>query len=579
MLLVCLWMAWATSAIALHTTGDLSVCLLTFTHPIKDGASLAPHLRRLLEEGLTAGPAPTLGEFLLSKGATWSILDTPTTLQLGLFLPLPATEAAEVAAVFCQHLVIRFQTMTWPTPSPSWRDHLKDFCLRRWPPRRPPPFLSVWVNPPLTPHRDRLVGILKAITWPNGADPDPNPALPSCELVCPETPPRVTHLAAWEHPSLETIVAARFLGERFIRLPGSQGQHSYEVWTFPQAVVLALSGNAPLDHLWERDAFTTKFLTLTDDPASSPAWNGFADHCARVHRAERGELEKGAFLESWIQHLGLGDQGADRPTFRRPDHQERVICLPRPILHRIVARLDSRPRYAALRSPSPSPPEGGASRQPAKGTSAPTDPTQEIDVVVAIRGPASVLETLDRSLDQAPVPELAGSTFQPGPEGVWLWRWTVPRAGLTYALSAARSLVGAALGLPPPSAADPLAPRREEFPGLDLALVAASPLPPYELFGLLQQGWPNAVHPSDHAQGATQGSATTGSPTEVVRATRALDLATLRTVLGLPDASPAALHGRWTLQTATGSGLARIVATLLLLNISPDRIESVDSLF
>lgn len=579
LLLIGLFLPLTIPATGLHTSGDLSICLLTFTPPVKEGASLASPLRQLLEGSLASGPAPTLSELLLAKGATWSILETPTTLQLGLFLPLPAAEAAELAAVFCQYLVIRFQTATWRAPAPNWVDQLKDFCLQRWPSPRTPPFLTLYVNPPLTPYRDRLASILKGIIDP--VEPtSPQDAPLSHEKVCPSSPPRVTHLAAWLPASLEAITAARFLGERFLRLPGGQGHHSYDIWTFPQAVVLALSATAPLERLWERDAFTADFLALNDDPASSPAWIGFADHFTRIHRAERGELEKGAFLEAWRHHLGLTDQKTDRPVFRRPDQRERVICLPRPLLHRLVARLDSHPRYAAVRSPTalPSAEKSKPDQRHQEGTSASSDLTQDIDVVVAIRGSGPALDTLARSIAQAPVPELAGSTFQPASHGIWFWRWSVPRASLTYSLSAARALVEAVFGLSAPDRAGSATPPAPVGPPIEVAVVAASPLPPYELFGLLQQGWPPPTQFSE--AGLASGiSPATPPPAQPRSVARSLDQATLRTLLGLPTASPAALQGRWTIQTATGSGLARIVASLLLLNIAPESIESVDSLF
>ncbi|NLI76967.1 MAG: hypothetical protein GX442_11070 [Candidatus Riflebacteria bacterium] len=530
--LVLAWLflvAVAVPVSALQTSGDLSVCVLTFELPSREGGSLAPDLRSLLEDGLATATDPSLGRFLLSRGATWRTLETPTTLQLGLFLPMPPAEAEEIATVLCKHLSFRLAATRFPSRPATWVDGTLQYCRHLLPQTTPAtPRVTLWLNPSLQGARKKLGELLPSLALPAPT----SPATPSADLVCPNLEPRVIHLALWNEPTPEDIVSARFLGERFVRLPGARGSLSFDLWTLPQAVVLALVATGPIDSLWERDALAADFLRLTDDPASSAAWTGFAAQCVRVHQNELLDLEKGSFLEAWFDHMGIGEFTQERFAFRRPDRIERLVCLPNPLQHRFTARLDSRPRLAALSGPAPS---------------------DTLEVSIALRGKASVLARLARSIDQVAAPELSGSTHETTPQGLFLWRWSVRRPGLTYSLSLARSLLTAALKL------DGTTPPPDEFPGLDIAVVAVGSCRPFELFGLLQQGWPQRPAPAP--------------------APRILDLDSLRSILDLPAAPPGALRGRWTIQTATGSGLARLVARLLLDDIPPESLESVSRLF
>lgn len=509
---------------------NLSVLVLTFDLAEPTGASLVKALQTIVREDLSASAPPSLGDFLLSRGAKWTFLETASTLQLGMFLPMAPEEAEEIASVFLKHLAVRLAAARLPPASPGPLDELRRFSHHLIARPNGRARVSLWLQGGFRKSAPKLEEIAATIALPS---PAPSPGPPSADLVIPNEMPRAVHLAIWDRPSGNAIVSAKFLGERFIRLPTANQAFSYDIWTFPEGVVLTLVATAPLDRLWEKDGVIADFLQHHQEIASSPQWAAFAAQSSRLHEAERKDLEKGAFLEAWGEHLGLPEPGRSLFAFQHPDRLERVVCLPHPFLHRISTKLDSNPRYSAISA---------------------SDLGDTVHLVVALQGSPELLSRLGSRINLAGIPELTGSTWETTIDGLLLWSWSVPRTSVSYSLSTARSALESAMkaeGQP----ATPLDP----FPGLRIAVVGVGSPKSFILFGLLQLGWPGLP-------GTTP-------------ACRPLDLDGLRTVLDLPAAPASALKGRWTIKTAMSSGMAHLVSRLLLMNILPESLEKVEGLF
>jgi hypothetical protein len=166
----------------------------------------------------------------------------------------------------------------------------------------------------------------------------------------------LVHLLRWEPTNKAGLISAKFLGERFVRLPHVRAGLAYELWADPGGITLALTASTTLAELAPLELVVDQFLTFSSSIASD-AWATFQSDLQHQIQSDVGDLGKGLFLEAWLRHVGLTPPIHAATGFLAPKTQTSMVCLPSASLHSIIWQTDREPLLAAVRFPSAGSPD------------------------------------------------------------------------------------------------------------------------------------------------------------------------------------------------------------------------------
>lgn len=509
------------------------VAVLTIDAPWDNSIQRGPETATLLKDALEAEPAPSIKEMILSQGGSWRILQTPQMIQLGLFLPMGIPEAEAILGNLIDRLSSRLQNPLWqPRPvglSDIIAGHLQTETSLHGK-------ISLWLSPPLEQSKEAIGSHLQKLPpLPGNRDI----ARFSPEIVLANEPPTFIRLATWDHLDPCAMASARFFGERFAQLNNERIHWQYDVWAFPDKVALVLIATSSLDQLYRLPDLAESLQANVTAVGSGIEARAFLKNWLQVIEEDRSDLEKGAFLQAWENHVSTVPVDCASIGIRPPSRVESLITLPSSSQHRYLADSSGSPGIAAV-------------RYPLTGSRA--------ELAISIHSSPDLLETIESQFDRTDLALTRRPNVHRIEPDLLLIQTSVSIENLSAVVSILRNYllsstvpISGALGstsriIDPTIAAS-----------LDVTVLGIADLPPFQLLAKLREGWSQRTRPSPlHSQ--------------------PLDLPQLAAALELASSTPRLMQGRWMMRSSTPGGMAQILAHLLARHNSFDGPDSIEAL-
>lgn len=482
---------------------SLNSVVVTFSPPVINGINCSEDLFQTLLVTMRDKPAD-LAMQIDSAGAVWSASNNLSGVQFALFYPGNSSSAIAICKTLLSNLVEKIPELLKITGNNNFANHLHSICNKIAVPPYGPRFpVTLHASGEIASHSSELRHEL--IKFAPLYDL-PQPQMNASQIVIPAASSTVYEIFSWNTFTPETFFSAKFIGEQFIRKMAESTRASYEILFGQTGISLALIMNGSEEELCNAKEKAKKFIQLQSFNNEHSVWQNFSRRAAKILRDDLCDLRKKTLFEGWASHWG-GNFAivSEEPTYASPTAHIRGVSHPEGWKHDFSFSANSFPRVSACSL---------------------ADSADLADIAIAIEtDPAIINELVTKLDDESTLP--FPITLDKQSTCLVVISFLSPVDQIGEAIANLKSLI------------------MTELPGqMQIGIAGASKLAPFELRGLLQQGW--ATPATQSWQQAT--------------------LDNLTEILLFSPHDQSAFNRRWAIATSTSRGRATILALLATKN-------------
>lgn len=346
-------------------------------------------------------------------------------------------------------------------------------------------------------------------------------SLPPAEtgpLVIPAVPVTLYAALSWNEFSTRSFISAKFIGEKFIS-ETNVGSASYELLNCGNSLCLTLTISGNEETLAGSQEKLRQFAHKDHGGEGSTLWKSFAARIIRIFSDDQRDLTKRSLFQAWVQHWNgiFSDFEQSEIAFLSPDSIFEGVSLPESRQHELSYSNNTFPRFAACSLSSGS---------------------DTADVALTFAASRGTLNLITEGIDTESATSFPISIDNSEPDRLTI-SFHCHVNQVSGCVARLRSRITGILfekGL-----------RGDVSGSMQIGIAASCNITPFELRGLLQQGWPPQTQNHEWQ---------IGIDSDVASAVR------------LPANDHQAFNRRWAIATATGRGCAEILSLLAARDIA-----------
>lgn len=498
--------------------GQMNVIVITFSPPFSGQLNRSESLFQAILQTMQDKPA-NLADRINSVGAVWSASYNLNGVQFSLLYPGGEDSAISLCRTMLTSLAGKISGIQADNSRQSLPNYLHSILWRHQAGSSDqasgtaPVSLftssgSSRVKEMLGPDTELFASLYDRSLPPTDAGP----------LVIPSVPITLYAALSWNEFSTRSFISAKFIGEKFIS-ETNVGSASYELINCGNSLCLTLTISGNEETLAGSQEKLRQFAYKNHGDEGSPLWKSFAARIIRIFSDDQRDLTKRSLFQAWVQHWNgiFSDFEQSEIAFLNPDSILSGVSLPESRQHELSYSNNTFPRFAACSLSSGS---------------------DTADVALTFAASRGTLDLIIEDIDAE-----SATSFPISIDHSEADRLTISFHchvnQVSGCVARLRSRITGILfekGL-----------KGDISGSMQIGIAASCNITPFELRGLLQQGWPPQTQNHEWQ---------TGNDSNVARAVQ------------LPANDHQAFNRRWAIATATGRGCAEILSLLAARDIA-----------
>lgn len=499
-------------------TDRMNVIVITFSPPFAGQLNRSESLFQALLQTMQEKPA-NLADRINSVGATWSASYNLNGVQFSLLYPGGEDSAISLCRTMLNGLAGKIPGVQNDNSKKSLANYLHSVLWRHLPGNSTLTPASAPVSLFTSSGSSRVKEMLGPDTELFASLYDRSlPLTESGPLVIPEVPVTLYAVLSWNEFSSRSFISAKFIGEKFIS-ENSVGSASYELLNCGNSLCLALTISGDEETLAGSQGKLRQFARQSYSGEGSPLWKGFAARIIRIFSDDRRDLTKSSLFQAWAQHWNgnFSDFEQSEVAFLNPDRVAEGVSMPETRQHELSYSGSTFPRFSAC------------SRSSGSATA---------DVALTFVASRGTLNIINEGIGAESATSFPVSTDNSDPDRLTI-SFHCHLDQVSGCVARLRSRITGSLF-------------EKGFTGdisssMQIGIAASCDITPFELRGLLQQGWPPQTQNHEWHF---------GNDSSVAAAMR------------VSANDHQAFNRRWAIATATGRGCAEILSLLAARGIA-----------
>lgn len=496
----------------------MNVIVITFSPPFSGQLNRSESLFQALLQTMQEKPA-SLAERINSVGAIWSASYNLNGVQFSLLYPGGEDSAISLCRTVLTGLAGKIPGIQTDNSRQNLANYLHSILWRHRASNNGPASGTAPVSLYTSSGSSRVREMLEPDTELFASLYDRSaPVAESGPLVIPSVPITLYAVLSWNDFSTPSFISAKFIGEKFIA-ETSVGSASYELLNCGSSLCLALTTSGNEEELAGSQEKLRNFARQNQDDESSPLWKSFAARVLRIFSDDHRDLTKRSLFQAWTHHWNgnFADFDQTDVAFAKPDSVFEGVSLPEGRQHELSYSQNTFPRFAACSLSSDS---------------------HTADVSLTFAASRGTLSLITEGIDTESATSFPISIDNSEPDRLTI-SFHCHVSQVSGCVARLRSRITGILfekGL-----------KGDISDSMQIGIAASCDIIPFELRGLLQQGWPPKSQSHDWQ---------TGNDNSVASALR------------FPENDRQSFNRRWAIATATGRGCAEILSLLAARDIA-----------
>jgi len=498
--------------------GQMNVIVITFSPPFSGQLNRSESLFQALLQTMQDKPA-NLADRINSVGAIWSASYNLNGVQFSLLYPGGEDSAISLCRTMLTGLAGKISGIQADNSRQNLANYLHSVLWRHRASNSDQASATAPVSLFTSSGSSRVKEMLGADTELFASLYDRS--LPPTEggpLVIPAVPVTLYAALSWNEFSTRSFISAKFIGEKFIS-ETNVGSASYELLNCGNTLCLTLTISGNEETLAGSQEKLRQFAHKNHGSEGSALWKSFAARIIRIFSDDQRDLTKRSLFQAWVQHWNgnFSDFEQSDIAFLSPDRLFEGVSLPESRQHELSYSGNTFPRFAACSLSSGS---------------------DTADVALTFIASRGTLNLITEGIDTE-----SATSFPISIDNSESDRLTISFHchvnQVSGCVARLRSRITGILfekGL-----------KGDISGSMQIGIAASCNIIPFELRGLLQQGWPPQTQNHEWQ---------TGSDSSVASAVQ------------LPANDHQAFNRRWAIATATGRGCAEILSLLAARDIA-----------
>ncbi len=498
--------------------GQMNVIVITFSPPFSGQLNRSESLFQALLQTMQDKPA-NMAERINSVGAIWSASYNLNGVQFSLLYPGSEDSAISLCRTVLTGLAGKIPGVQADNNRPNLTNYLHSILWRHRAANNGQASATAPVSLFTSSGSSRVKEMLgpDAELFASLYDRSLPPA-ESGPLVIPAVPVTLYAVLSWNEFSTRSFISAKFIGEKFISEIGV-GSASYELLNCGSSLCLTLAISGDEETLAGGQEKLRQFAHQKHGGEGSALWKSFAARITRIFSDDLRDLTKSSLFQAWVQHWNGNFSDFEQPdiAFLGPDEIFEGVTLPEKRLHELSYSSNTFPRFAACSLSS-----GSATA----------------DVSLTFAASRGTLNFITESIDTESATSFPVSIDNSEPDRLTI-SFHCHVSKVSECVARLRSRITGILfekGL-----------TGDISNSMRIGIAASCNITPFELRGLLQQGWPPQTQSHDWQ---------TGNDNSIASAVH----------FDINDHQ--AFNRRWAIATATGRGCAEILSLLAARDIA-----------
>ncbi len=506
--------AQSTGAEAISRNDDMNALVVTFSPPFAGSLNRSEKLFQALIETMQEKPGDLAGK-INSVGAIWSASQNLNGVQFALFYPGDSAAATDICRSMLTGLAGRIPEIQAISSSKDFSHYLHSICQCHC------SFAATEANPVsvyATGLSSESYDLLKLETGLFSSLYDRGRSKQKLPAVIPETPATAYEVFSWNRFTAETFFSAKFIGEAFIKEMHEIEGCSYEIFNCDGGIQVALLTSGSEEKLFHAHNKLRQFARLSFPKNRNEAWKAFSDRLKNIINDDERDLTKKNLFAAWVKHWsGNFTDLANNPGFVAPTARHSGVSQPEPWNHKLSFSKNIHPRFCA---------------------SSYSENNDTVDISLGFSGEKDIIDLIEQILDSERNTSFPMNIDRRVPDRLSLSFHCKP-GQVVDCVSRLRLVISGGLF------ENGIEQRLASL--LKVGIAANGNMPPFELRGLLQQGWPPVT--DEHEW-------------QMVTAS---DLPAL---LLFSTSDNKALKRRWAIAISTSRGKTEILSLLALQNMA-----------
>ncbi len=508
----------AAGAQTVPGAGQMNVIVITFSPPFSGHLNRSESLFQALLQTMRDKPA-NLADRINSVGAIWSASYNLNGVQFSLLYPGSEDSAASICRTMLTGLAGKIPGIQTENSRQTIENYLHSILWRHRAGYSDQASATAPVSLFTSSDSNRVKEMLGPDTELFASLYDSSLPLPgNAPLVIPAVPVTLYATLSWNEFSTGSFISAKFVGEKFINETGV-GSASYEILNCSGSLCLILTVSGDEETLAGSQEKLRHFAQQNHGGEGSPLWKSFAARIIRIFSDDRRDLTKRSLFQAWVQHWNGDFSDLEQPeiAFVKPDRIFDGVSVPESRQHELSYSANTFPRFAACSLSSGS---------------------DTADVALTFAASRGTLDLITKGIGDESATSFPVSVDDSEPDRLTI-SFHCHVSQVSGCVARLRSRITGILfenGL------------RSDISGsMRIGIAASCNITPFELRGLLQQGWPPNTRQHDWQTGSDN---------------------VISSAINFPDNDREAFKRRWAIVTATGRGCAEILSLLAARDIA-----------
>ncbi|MDD2997994.1 MAG: hypothetical protein PHV05_02960 [Candidatus Riflebacteria bacterium] len=324
---------------------EVNSIVVTFDPPIISNVNRSADFFKLLLDTMKDNNT-RIAEEIDKAGAIWTSSQNLSGIQFSLYYPENPRHAVELTQKLLSNLSEKIPSFLFTSSQPVFSDYLHALCrIGESPAYYSHKPVSINLIGKVKSFSDELQNELPKFDTLYGL---PKPSFQTQKSVFAKTFPTMVEIFSWNQLTAETFFSAKFTGEYFLKELGQESGAAYEILFDHSAVSLVLLASGTEEQLFKASDKIKDFARLQTVKTNKPAWESFVTRATSILQDDLRDLGKAALFNAWAKHW----QGNFFPissdmAYVPPVSHSSSLNMPEPWMHQFSFSNKTMPRVIA----------------------------------------------------------------------------------------------------------------------------------------------------------------------------------------------------------------------------------------